>query len=208
MTIEFTLPDLGEGVREAEILSIAVAPGQQIAEGDPLLEVETDKAAVAIPSPFTGTVGDILVSVGDTPRVGDILVTFNTNKIARKRAPVPAAPSTRRLARELGVNLHAVTPTGRNGIVTAEDVRGSAAAGTASLPTPPTQPGKEETVSEEQLADFSRWGEIERLPFRSIRKKNSGQNGGIVVENPPCQLSGPCRRHPARKVQAKAQDGN
>ena len=79
MTTSFRLPDLGEGVHEAEILALSVAVGQAIAEGELIMEIETDKAAVEIPSPYTGTVSEILVQVGDMAVVGDVLITFTTD---------------------------------------------------------------------------------------------------------------------------------
>jgi len=62
MAHAFKLPDLGEGIHEGEIVDVFVKPGDRIKEGDPLLEVETDKAVTAIPSPFTGTVAEVRVA--------------------------------------------------------------------------------------------------------------------------------------------------
>ena len=76
MAFEFKLPDLGEGIHEGEIVEVFVAVGDKIAEGDPLLEVETDKAVTAIPSPYTGTVSEVRVAAGDAVHVGDVLVVF------------------------------------------------------------------------------------------------------------------------------------
>ena len=73
MSRAFKLPDLGEGVHEGEVLAVHVSVGQAVKEGDIILEVETDKAAVEIPSPFTGTVADIRVRSGDTVKVGDTI---------------------------------------------------------------------------------------------------------------------------------------
>lgn len=213
MTQSFRLPDLGEGVHEAEILAVAVRPGQAIREGEPLLEVETDKAAVEIPSPVTGTVEEILVTPGDIARVGDVLVIFASqdrhvpapeaeppvpqsaasaspptgSSASARRPPVPASPSTRRLARELGVDLYLVTPTGSSGVVTAEDVRRFAqkgeqprpseadtaqAAGEAKTSSPQPALG---SAPMEQLPDFSQFGPVERLPFRSIRRATANR---------------------------------
>ena len=216
MTTSFRLPDLGEGVHEAEILALPVTVGQAVEEGDVIMEIETDKAAVEIPSPYTGTVHEILVKVGDMAVVGDVLITFaaaadqtdfpqpqvgaSPNKTevvekftdhqpaseGQKRTPVPASPSTRRLARELEVDLHAVTPTGSGGLVTKEDVENHARQKTtakssdkapdSSPPTPsaPAAPPPA-TAGRTSLPDFARWGEIERLPFRSIRRATANQ---------------------------------
>ena len=216
MTLSFRLPDLGEGVHEAEILALPVSLGQAVREGDAIMEIETDKAAVEIPSPYTGTVSEILVQVGDMAVVGDVLIIFTTEaeeeavpspevepdqrsqatrqddkaKLSKqKQRPVPASPSTRRLARELGVELHEVTPTGSGGIVTKEDVKthaGQKAAATSTTATPPTSTppapsspaapsSPTPSPSRSALPDFSKWGVVERLPFRSIRRATANQ---------------------------------
>src|SRR2546428_6995796 len=72
----FALPDLGEGLTEAEIVKVLVGEGDVVAEDAPLLEVETDKATVEIPSPFAGRVARIHVQPGQTVKVGEVLVTF------------------------------------------------------------------------------------------------------------------------------------
>src|SRR5438132_2493433 len=72
----FALPDLGEGLTEAEIVKVLVNEGDVLAEDAPLLEVETDKATVEIPSPFAGRVARIHVQPGQTVKVGEVLVTF------------------------------------------------------------------------------------------------------------------------------------
>ena len=72
----FVLPDLGEGLTEAEIVKVLVSEGDVIREDVPLLEVETDKAQVEIPSPMSGRVAKIHVQAGQTVKVGSVLVTF------------------------------------------------------------------------------------------------------------------------------------
>ena len=82
MSRSFKLPDLGEGVHEGEILAVHVSVGQEVKEGDIILEVETDKAAVEIPSPFTGTVSEVRVEPGDTVKVGDVMMVFSNGEEA------------------------------------------------------------------------------------------------------------------------------
>src|SRR5205809_7034854 len=72
----FVLPDLGEGLTEAEIVSVHVREGDVVREDAPLLEVETDKATVEIPSPMSGRVEKIHVQAGQTVKVGQVLVEF------------------------------------------------------------------------------------------------------------------------------------
>ncbi len=203
MTLSFRLPDLGEGVHEAEILAVHVAIGQSITEGEPLLDVETDKAAVEIPSPVTGMISEIMVQKGDMARVGDVLLTFRTAEAVSLSAPeqpkktavqegvaaprpstvqrpVPASPATRRLARELGVDLQLISPTGAGGVVSADDILSFAQARKAAegpssdrASQLATIPVLSEVVSD--LPDFSQWGPIVREAFRSIRRTTAAR---------------------------------
>ena len=75
MAVEFKLPDLGEGIHEAEILAIKVKEGEIVKEDQILFEVETDKAAVEVPSPFAGVVEKIFFEVGAVARVGNVMIT-------------------------------------------------------------------------------------------------------------------------------------
>ena len=95
MSRAFKLPDLGEGVHEGEVLAVHVSAGQEVKEGDIILEVETDKAAVEIPSPFSGTVAEIKVKPGDTVKVGGVMLTFsNGEEIKTAEAPAPEGAPT------------------------------------------------------------------------------------------------------------------
>jgi pyruvate dehydrogenase E2 component (dihydrolipoyllysine-residue acetyltransferase) len=165
MSRAFALPDLGEGLTEAEIVRVLVREGDVVREDMPLLEVETDKAQVEIPSPFAGRVERIHVEPGQTVKVGQVLVSFADGaevptESAGRRAPapsavapppaapprppaggpVPAAPATRRLAREVGVDLRAVRGSGPGGRVTDADVRAVVEAARHPGPTPPPAP--------------------------------------------------------------------
>ncbi|HEY3098805.1 MAG TPA: dihydrolipoamide acetyltransferase family protein [Methylomirabilota bacterium] len=251
MPREFTLPDLGEGLTEAEIVKVLVREGDVIAEDAPLLEVETDKATVEIPSPMSGRVEKIHVEPHQTVKVGQVLVTFGdatggagkpTGKQAAdtldptrtlaseprttvqgtrarqapatetpraparslepaearatvdvgappRSGPVPATPSTRRLSRELGVDLHMVRGTGPGGRVTDDDVRGAAATGGAPAgaqthaaprtdrgaraePAATPAPAKPLAthVTEPPLPNFEQWGPVERQPLSHLRR--------------------------------------
>ena len=137
MAYEFKLPDLGEGLTEGEIARWLVAEGQEIAEDDPLVEVQTDKTTVEIPSPAAGRVTRILVGEGEVVPVGTVLVVIGEDGAAPASEPEPearvaapaadrpvrATPLVRRIAQELGVDLASVEPTGPGGRVTEEDVR-------------------------------------------------------------------------------------
>ena len=147
----FKLPDLGEGVGEAEIDRWLVEEGQEIAEDDPLVEVITDKATAEIPSPFAGVVNRIHHAAGEVVPVGTTLVTIGEEVASRDRteappppAPVSVAPSpavaqpseassnggdavkamppVRKLARDLNVDLMQVTGTGPGGRILRTDV--------------------------------------------------------------------------------------
>jgi pyruvate/2-oxoglutarate dehydrogenase complex dihydrolipoamide acyltransferase (E2) component len=150
---EFHLPDLGEGVVDAEITSWLVAVGQQVSEDDPLCEVDTDKAAMDIPCPVDGTVSAIHVADGERVEVGTLLVSFATagavvaaapaaapaaaadGRRAPEREPstIRATPIARRVAADLGVDLAAVSGSGPRGSIREADVRAAAeAAGPAA----------------------------------------------------------------------------
>ncbi|MDH3827649.1 MAG: 2-oxo acid dehydrogenase subunit E2 [Desulfobacterales bacterium] len=208
MSRSFKLPDLGEGVHEGEVLAVHVSVGQEVKEGDIILEVETDKAAVEIPSPFSARVAEIRVKPGDTVKVGDVMMTFSNGEAAgaiegdkpeelppaavetepvvssaeagKRKGPVPASPATRRLARELGVDLHRVTPTGSGGLVTADDIRAFAETGKEVVEAPPageviTAEAPAVSIPSPTLPDFTRWGPVERVPFRSLRRATAKQ---------------------------------
>jgi 2-oxoisovalerate dehydrogenase E2 component (dihydrolipoyl transacylase) len=129
----FAMPDLGEGLEEGEIAAWLVVAGDDVALNQPIVEVETAKATVEIPSPFAGTVAQLHGDVGDVIPVGQHLVTFTVaGEVPAGR--VAATPAVRKLARELSVDLDALTGTGSEGRVTADDVR--AAAGGVAKPSP------------------------------------------------------------------------
>ena len=87
MAYEFKLPDLGEGLTEGEIARWLVTEGQELAEDDPLVEIQTDKTTVEIPSPAAGTVTKILVGEGEVVPVGTVLVVIGGDaRRARRRA--------------------------------------------------------------------------------------------------------------------------
>jgi pyruvate/2-oxoglutarate dehydrogenase complex dihydrolipoamide acyltransferase (E2) component len=165
---EFKLPDLGEGLTEGEIARWLVAEGQEIEEDAPLVEIQTDKTTVEIPSPAAGRVARILVAEGSTVPVGTVLVVIGGDggvpdeqpraepapqqEAATESSPSGesprsrATPLVRRMAQELGVDLGGVTGTGAQGRITEEDVR--AVGGTT-----PTA------------------GEGQRVPLRGVRRK-------------------------------------
>jgi pyruvate dehydrogenase E2 component (dihydrolipoamide acetyltransferase) len=172
MSRDFRLPDLGEGLTEAEIVSVLVAEGEEIKEDQAVLVVETEKAQVELPSPFGGRVDRVHVRSGQRVKVGAVLLSFAdaggaSRSASSSAAPAPAAPppasagrapaaavspraatpatglppaaapATRRLARELGVDLRMVRGSGPAGRVTDDDVR--AAADAARAPAPVSQ---------------------------------------------------------------------
>lgn len=171
---EFKLPDLGEGMHEAEVVQWLIKPGDTIKLDQTMVKVETDKAIVEIPSPVAGRIAEIRVQDGQVARVGDVLVVFETpangdgakpstsaeaagapavlqasTSSAAPHTPaakqrVLAAPAVRKLAFELGVDLEQVTPSQPNGRVTIEDVRAYAEQAKVTSPALPAE--QKETV--------------------------------------------------------------
>jgi pyruvate dehydrogenase E2 component (dihydrolipoamide acetyltransferase) len=148
MAYEFKLPDLGEGLTEGEVARWLVAEGQEVAEDEPLVEIQTDKTTVEIPSPAAGKVARILVAEGQVVPVGTVLVVIGDSpdevapsandlvRVRKEAVAIPraaqggtratkpqATPLVRRIARELGVDIDSVVGTGPNGRVTEGDVR-------------------------------------------------------------------------------------
>jgi pyruvate dehydrogenase E2 component (dihydrolipoamide acetyltransferase) len=189
MAYEFKLPDLGEGLTEGEIARWLVSEGQEIGEDDPLVEIQTDKTTVEIPSPAAGKVARILVGEGETVPVGTVLVVIGgdgaappTEEEQPRAEPAPqqdtsgvrlrpgpegrvrATPLVRRLAQELDVDLGALTGTGPQGRVTEEDVR---AASATSGVRPPTSP------------------DGTREPLRGVRKLIAEHMARAHAEVPP-----------------------
>jgi pyruvate dehydrogenase E2 component (dihydrolipoamide acetyltransferase) len=236
MATEIKLPELGEKVEGGEVVEVRVAEGDEVREGQALVEVEAEKSTVEVPSPLAGQVTRMLVNKGDQVKTGQTLCLVEAangkkaegpkaappprpaarpeaepptqpqaerrpepptapaaiiqprqpaaqagDGAARARGPsrlVPAGPATRRLARELGVNLELVPGTAPNGRVTQEDVKAyvrqlasrPAAAPAAGRVVPP-------------LPDFARWGPVERKPLENVRRRTAEQvslSWGIV----------------------------
>lgn len=138
----FALPDLGEGLQEAEIINWHVAEGDHVVADQPLVAVETEKAVVEVPSPRAGHVARLLVKAGERVKVGSPLLEFEEGRHAESgaivgdlAAPPPAArpaavratPAVRARARELGVDLAEVTPSGPEGAILLADVQAAVA---------------------------------------------------------------------------------
>lgn len=255
MTTEFTLPELGENVAAGDVLRVLVRPGDVVAKDQPVLELETDKATIEVPSSVEGRVKDVKVKAGDKVKVGQLILSVHDGAAAKapadesragtdtgdqpaavpvkaagantaekvpsddqglesrlegrqrstadepgladRRAPAtppvsrkvvdinrgsrpvagsaaadlpvaPAAPSVRRMARELGVDINHVPGSGPDGRISIDDVKAHAKrllSGAGS--------GSQAADTGEPLPDFSRWGSIERQPMRAVRRKTA-----------------------------------
>jgi pyruvate dehydrogenase E2 component (dihydrolipoamide acetyltransferase) len=133
MGVEFKLPDLGEGIHEAEVLAVKVKPGQDIREDEPLFEVETDKAVVEIPSPYTGKVEKVMVKTGDVITVGSVMVTFITGVGDKQSAPLVEKEEV------AAVPAKATAPAAKKEATVSSDARANnAAPSTSEGPVPAT----------------------------------------------------------------------
>jgi pyruvate dehydrogenase E2 component (dihydrolipoyllysine-residue acetyltransferase) len=177
MIKEFCLPDVGEGISEAEIVRWLIAEGSTVNEDQDIVEIETDKAIVALPSPYAGKIVKLHRKQGDLTKVGETLMSIETDEPDQPEAPAPptdrgtvvgslgdeevielptpvkAIPAVRALAKKLGVDLAKIRGTGSEGKITREDVE-RATAGTS--------------VEEHHDGDSS--GPIERVPLRGLRR--------------------------------------
>ncbi|MFF3605126.1 dihydrolipoamide acetyltransferase family protein [Streptomyces sp. NPDC002463] len=259
MTIrEFKMPDVGEGLTEAEILKWYVQPGDTVTDGQVVIEVETAKAAVELPIPFDGTVHELLFPEGTTVDVGQVIISVNvgggaapetpavaaapapvaepaaeaepegrqpvlvgygvaassTKRRARKTAAVepvsvPAAPvvpeqlnghgpatdrplakpPVRKLAKDLGVDLATVTPTGPDGIITREDVHAAAApaaapAVQAPAPVAATAPVAAPAPAAAQAPAVASDARETRVPIKGVRKATAAAMVGSAFTAP------------------------
>lgn len=217
------VPDIG-GAEGVEVIEVAVAAGDKVQEGDSIIVLETDKASMEIPAPKSGTVKSVSIKVGDKVSEGDLVLELEVEGGSEVPAPAPAAekatsaptekpkasaeksapavdqsavlsepskkvhagPAVRMLARELGVDLSLVRPTGPRGRITKEDlhayvkaavqkVASAPAAGVATgsgLPTVPDQ-------------DFSKFGEVDVVKMSKIQRltaQNMVRNALVVPQ--------------------------
>lgn len=232
---QVTLPEVGDNIEQGAVVSVLVKAGDQVSEGQPVIELETDKAVVEVPANAAGTVKEVLVKEGDSLPVGGAILTLEggaddgqvvddgaeTNEavtvapepnVAERvqseqlaaqdaeastataepsevptpetfdgRPVVHAAPSVRRLARELNVDIARVRGSGPAGRVSEQDVRQFSEGGAQPAPAPqapapqaqPSQPQPSQAPTPSAptaLPDFSRWGATHAEDMSGIRR--------------------------------------
>src|SRR6202161_847889 len=231
---EFRLQELGENISQGDLVRLMIAPGAKVSEGQPVMELETDKAVVEVPSSVSGVVNEVKVKEGERIKVGQVIFTLKgaaprpaesarpqskpvehvsgqhgarlafqaairaegkteeqalppdqprsqpaafsmpaqLGKVAGTdhRGPVPAAPHTRRLAREIGVDIYEVKGTGPGGRISEDDVKAHAKAALTSAAQAPARAGH---FVAPKLPDFAKWGKIERVSMRGVRRKTA-----------------------------------
>jgi pyruvate dehydrogenase E2 component (dihydrolipoamide acetyltransferase) len=232
---EFKLPELGENISQGDLVRLMISPGAKVAEGQPVMELETDKAVVEVPSSVSGIVKEVKVKEGEKIKVGQVIFTLagaapaqfeparrtapvehvsgqhgarlafqaairaegkteeealppdqpqsapqtftmpvQLGKVAgtEHRQPIPAAPSVRRLAREVGVDIYEVKGSGPGGRISEDDVKAHAKALLAAATSAQAQP-RVGHLAAPQLPDFAKWGKIERVSMRGVRRKTA-----------------------------------
>ncbi|MCU0343669.1 MAG: 2-oxo acid dehydrogenase subunit E2 [Ignavibacterium sp.] len=217
--IDFHLPDLGENIEAADVLNVLVKAGDVIEVDQAILEIETDKATIEVPTTVAGKVVDVLIKSGSKAKVGDVVLKVETGvtaaeeskqvevkkeeitespKVASKKETVPtgertvmqaseldnqppilkgaapAAPSVRRIAREIGVDINKVPGTGPGGRISMDDVK----AFSKKLHESYSQGGGAGlNIKSESLPDFSKFGDIKKVEMTNIRKKTADHLG-------------------------------
>jgi pyruvate dehydrogenase E2 component (dihydrolipoamide acetyltransferase) len=234
---EFKLPELGENISQGDLVRLMIAPGTKVSEGQPVMELETDKAVVEVPSSVSGIVKDIRVKEGEKVKVGQVIFTLEggapaqaeasrlrnapvehvsgqhgarlafqaairaegkteeqalppdqpqqsapvftmpvqLGKVAgtENRQAIPAAPHVRRLAREIGVDIYEVKGTGPGGRISEDDVKGYAKALLSAAVTVAQTPPRAGHFAQPQLPDFAKYGKVERVSMRGVRRKTA-----------------------------------
>ena len=231
---EFKLPELGENISQGDLVRLMISPGIKVSEGQPVMELETDKAVIEVPSSISGIIKEVHVKQGDKIKVGDVIFTLEgaaapqterpkhvpvervtgqqgarlafqaaiqaegkteeqalprdqpqplppsftmpaqLEKVAgtERGEPVPAAPHVRRLAREIGIDIHNVKGTGPGGRISEHDVKTHSKALLASV-TAAAQAPRGAQFAEPELPDFTKWGKVERVSIRGVRRKTA-----------------------------------
>jgi len=206
MEITINLPELGEGVDSVDVVEVLVSVGENIEAEQGLIEVETEKASVEVPSTAAGTITSIHVNTGDVLSENAPIVTIEAPEGQVDTAPpepapetasepaeenveaapvvesatpptaqrqvasrkdvktIPASPTVRRFAREIGANLSAVSGTGPGGRISIEDVKAHA---NRLLSQPSAQSGPLPTA---ELPDIGRFGPVRREPMSKVRR--------------------------------------
>jgi len=211
--LEFRLPELGENISSGYVVSVFVSVGDRVKKGQDLLELETDKASLPVPSPVSGTVKKVLIEAGQNAEIGQMLFHIEEKTEASeepaapvekpkvetkaqpkeqpkpaekkaqpvvKQAPapvaiktsipaqkdVPAAPSVRRFAREIGIEISKVPGSGPGGRISEKDVK----AYTKQLNLGSGGTGGAAGIVQKPLPDFSKWGQVDRAPMSKIRQ--------------------------------------
>ena len=215
----FTIPTLGENITSAQITKVLLRVGDKVEADQVVLEIETDKATVEVPSEVSGVVKEVNVKDGDKVTIGSVALVIETSGVASTKIEVPsakveaakpaeikspitnnqqpsakehthmpqiltlprdivkivvpAAPSVRRFAREIGVEINNVRGSGPSGRISIEDVKAFAKALNQQLQQGGAIGGAVVGVPRETLPDFSKWGEIDRQPMSNIRRKTA-----------------------------------
>jgi len=229
---EFKLPELGENIEQGELVRIMISPGAKVSERQPVIELETEKAVVEVPSSVGGVVKEVRVKEGETLKVGQVIITLEGGSAEPVRAqhvpveyaseqaearlafqtamrtegkteeqvlppdqpqimpggfsmpsqlgktagstdrePVPAAPHVRRLSRELGIDIHDVKGSGPGGRISEDDVKAHSKALLGAVSSAAKAPRTHS--AEPALPDFSKWGNVERVSIRGVRRKTA-----------------------------------
>ena len=234
---EFKLPELGENISQGDLVRLMIAPGTKVSEGQPVMELETDKAVVEVPSSVSGVVKEVKVKEGEKIKVGQVIFTLEggapaqaettrtrnapvehvsgqhgarlafqaairaegkteeqalppdqpqpsapvfsmpvqLGKVAgtEHRQPIPAAPHVRRFAREVGIDIYEVKGTGPGGRISEDDVKTHAKALLSAAATAVQAAPRAGHFAQPQLPDFAKWGKVERVSMRGVRRKTA-----------------------------------
>ena len=235
---EFKLPELGENISQGDLVRLMIAPGTKVSEGQPVMELETDKAVIEVPSSISGVVKEVKVKEGEKIKVGQVIFTLEggapapaettrarnapvehvsgqhgarlafqaairaegkteeqalppdqphpsetaafsmptqLGKVAgtEHRQAIPAAPHVRRFAREVGVDIYEVKGTGPGGRINEDDVKMYAKSLLSAAAAAAQAPPRAGHFAQPQLPDFGKWGKIERVSMRGVRRKTA-----------------------------------
>ncbi len=183
--VEITAPSSGESVTEADIGEWLVKVGDFVKVDDPIVSLETDKAAVDVPAPTSGTLVEVMVNEGDTVAVGDVLGVMVTGEGAAVPAPKPAAaapapaassaaplsPAPRRIVEQNNLDTSGIAGTGKGGRIT----KGDALEALSQVGTPAAKPAQARPAAPKELGEREERVKMSRLRQTIARRLKESQ---------------------------------
>lgn len=179
MSVEVVVPGMGESVQSATIARWLKKPGDAVKQDEPVVELDSDKASMEVPSPAAGTLAEVLAAEGAEVAIGQVIARITAGAVAPAPEPLaaaaapsdkpaPSSPSVRKVAHEVGVAVESVAGSGKGGRVTRADVEAAAKSSTPAAAPKPAAPKPTAPVAPPVLTGDE---PVQVVPMTSIRRR-------------------------------------